>query len=44
MRGGWLWKLPAKMPRCHEGDEDTEQNCLAPTAPSAVSSAVEVEI
>jgi putative DNA primase/helicase len=44
MRGGWLWKLPPKMPRCHEGDEDAEQNCLAPTAPSAVSSAVEVEI
>lgn len=44
MRGGWLWKLPPKMPRCHEGDEDAEQNYLAPTAPSAVSSAIEVEI
>lgn len=44
MRGGWLWKLPPKVPLAPEGAEDTEQNCLAPSAPSAVSSSVEVEI
>ncbi len=44
MRGGWLWKLPPKMPKAREGDEDAEQNYLAPTAPSAASSPVEVEI
>jgi putative DNA primase/helicase len=44
MRGGWLWKLPPKMPKAPEGDEDAEQNYLAPSSPSAASSAVEVEI
>lgn len=44
MRGGWLWKLAPKMPKTHEGAEDTGQSCLEPSAPSAVSSSVEVEI
>jgi hypothetical protein len=37
MRDGWQWSLP-KVPPGPEGAEDTEQNCLAPSAPSAVSS------
>lgn len=44
MRGGWLWKLAPKMPKTHEDAEDTGQNCLEPSAPSAASSSVEVEI
>jgi putative DNA primase/helicase len=44
MRGGWLWKLPLKMPRRHEDAEDTEQDYLAPSAPSLGPSAIEVEI
>jgi putative DNA primase/helicase len=44
MRGGWLWKLPPKVPNIHEGAEGAEQNYLAPSAPSAVSSAFEVEL
>jgi len=44
MRGGWVWKLAPKVPRCHEDAEDAQQNYLAPTAPSAASSLVEVEL
>jgi putative DNA primase/helicase len=43
MRGGWVWALP-KMPNPPEGAEDARTKCLAPTAPSAASSLVEVEI
>ena len=43
MRGGWIWAL-SKMPKTPEDTEDARTKCLAPTAPSAVSSAVEVEI
>ncbi len=37
MRDGWQWSLP-KVPPSREDAEDTEQNCLAPSAPSAGSS------
>lgn len=38
MQGGWEWSLP-KMPLAPEDAEDTEQNCLAPSAPSAAAQA-----
>jgi putative DNA primase/helicase len=44
MRGGWTWRLPAKMPSNTEDAVDAKQNHLAPSAPSAASSLVEVEI
>lgn len=44
MKGGWTWRLPPKMPSSSEGAEDAEQESLAPSAPSATSSLVEVEI
>jgi putative DNA primase/helicase len=44
MRGGWVWKLPAKAPTLPEGAVDAEQNCLAPLASSVESSVIEVEI
>ena len=44
MRGGWTWRLPPKMPNRPEDAVDAEQKALAPLAPSAASSVVEVEI
>ena len=44
MRGGWTWRLPPKAPNAPEDAVDARQNYLAPSAPSAASSAVEVEI
>lgn len=44
MRGGWTWRLPPKMPDSPEDALDARQNYLAPSAPSAASSRVEVEI
>ncbi|MBI5936758.1 MAG: AAA family ATPase [Betaproteobacteria bacterium] len=44
MKGGWTWRLLPKMPNTPEGAEGARTNYLAPTAPSAVSSPVEVEI
>lgn len=44
MRGGWVWTLPAKMTAFPEDAEDARTKSLAPTAPSAASSLVEVEI
>jgi putative DNA primase/helicase len=41
MRGGWVWTLPPKMPT---SPEDARHKSLAPLAPSATSSTVEVEI
>lgn len=39
MRGGWEWSLP-KVPLTPEDSEDTEQNGLALSAPSAESFSV----
>jgi len=44
MRGGWIWRLPPKMPNIPEGAIDARLQTLAPLAPSAASSLVEVEI
>jgi putative DNA primase/helicase len=44
MRGGWSWRLPPKMPNIPEGAVDASLKSLAPLAPSAASSLVEVEI
>jgi putative DNA primase/helicase len=44
MRGGWTWRLPPKMPISREDAVDAEQKALAPLAPSAASSLVEVDI
>lgn len=44
MRGGWVWKLPPKVPNTPEDTEDARHKYLAPSAPSAASSLVEVEI
>ncbi len=44
MRGGWEWKLPPKMPTSPEDAVDARHKSLAPSAPSAASSTVEVEI
>ena len=44
MRGGWTWRLLPKVPNAPEGAVDAEQKSLAPLAPSAESSLVEVEI
>lgn len=44
MKGGWTWRLPPKMPNTAEDAVDAKQNSLAPSAPSAASSLVEVEI
>ena len=44
MKGGWMWRLPPKMPNPSEDAVDARHKCLAPTAPSADSSLVEVEI
>lgn len=47
MKGGWTWRLPPKMPNTLEDAEDAEDariNYLAPSAPSAAFSLVEVEI
>lgn len=44
MKGGWTWRLPSKMPILTEDAVDAEQETLAPLAPSAASSVVEVEI
>lgn len=44
MRGGWHWRLPAKVPTCHEDAEGARTERLASTAPSVTSSQVEVEI
>lgn len=44
MRGGWTWRLAPKVPIPPEDAVDAEQECLAPLAPSAASSLVEVEI
>jgi len=44
VRGGWVWKLPPKMPTSPEGAQDAQTKSLAPLAPSAASSLIEVEI
>ena len=44
MKGGWQWRLPPKMPNTPEDAVDARLKSLAPLAPSAVSSLVEVEI
>jgi putative DNA primase/helicase len=44
MRGGWSWRLSPKMPNRSEDAEDARHKFLAPLAPSASSSRVEVEI
>lgn len=44
MKGGWTWRLPAKMPSPPEGAVDARLKNLAPSAPSAPSRVVEVEI
>jgi putative DNA primase/helicase len=44
MKGGWTWRLPLKMPSPPEDAVDAGQKFLAPLAPSAASSVVEVEI
>lgn len=44
MKGGWSWRLPPKMPSIPEGAVDASLKDLAPSAPSAASSLVEVEI
>ena len=44
MKGGWTWRLPPKMPNSPEDAVDARHKTLAPLAPSAASSLVEVEI
>lgn len=44
MKGGWTWRLLPKMPSPPEDAVDAEQKTLAPLAPSAASSVVQVEI
>lgn len=44
MKGGWTWRLSPKLPNLLERAVDDEQKTLAPLAPSAASSVVEVEI
>ena len=44
MKGGWSWRLPPKMPSIPEDAVDASLKDLAPLAPSAESSLVEVEI
>lgn len=44
MRGGWVWKLPPKMPTSPEDAVDARHKSLAPLAPSDASSSVEVEL
>lgn len=44
MKGGWTWRLLPKVPCAPEDAVDAEQKSLAPMAPSAASSLVEVEI
>lgn len=44
MRGGWVWTLPAKVTASPEDAEDARIKYLAPSAPSATPSLVEVEI
>jgi putative DNA primase/helicase len=44
MKGGWTWRLPTKMPNPPEDAVDARLKSLAPLAPSATSSLVEVEI
>lgn len=44
MKGGWTWRLPPKMPSTPEDAVDARLKSLAPLAPSAESSLVEVEI
>lgn len=44
MKGGWTWRLPPKMPSLPEGAVDASHKSLAPLAPSAEFSPVEVEV
>jgi putative DNA primase/helicase len=44
MKGGWSWRLIPKMPNIPEDAVDARLKSLAPLAPSAESSLVEVEI
>lgn len=44
MKGGWTWRLPPKTPNIPEDAVDARLKSLAPLAPSAESSFVEVEI
>ena len=44
MKGGWSWRLPPKMPTAPEDAVDARLKSLAPLAPSAAHTAIEVEI
>lgn len=44
MRGGWIWKLPPKVPKTPEDAVDANKKPLAPSSPLAPSALLETEL